>query len=122
MEALQRMKQRQKHYYDRQAKTLEPIAPGDIVRMRLPGQKTWSAGTCLESAGPRSYEIQVGERQYRRNRRHLIPTPEVLPSERDLGAEDSDKTTSTVPADNSPAESKDVTPTFSPINTNYKAS
>lgn len=44
--------------------------------MKLPGQKTWSAGTCMAQAGPRSYEVKVGETVYRRNRRQLIQSKE----------------------------------------------
>ena len=83
--ALNAQKQCQKFYYDRQAKPLKPIAPGETVRLRLPGQSTWSTGECKGHVGPRSYEVKVGERSYRRNRRQLIhagesPTQD-LPSE-----------------------------------------
>ena len=44
--------------------------------MRLPGEKTWSSGTCTDTAGPRSYRVQVGQAVYRRNRRQLIKTGE----------------------------------------------
>ena len=65
-------KQRQQHYYNRHAKLLHPIKPGETVRMKLPGQKTWTAGTCTGQTGPRSYDVKVGETVYRRNRRQLI--------------------------------------------------
>ena len=65
--ALNAQKQHQKFYYDRQAKPLKPIAPGETVRLRLPGESTWSTGECKGLVGPRSYEVQVGERSYRRN-------------------------------------------------------
>ena len=55
------------------------------------GQTTWSTGTCKSLVGPRSYDVQVGERVYRRNRRQLIyaneppltdpPIVDLLPSE-----------------------------------------
>ena len=69
-------KQRQQHYYNKQVRPLEPISVGDTVRMRLPGEKTWSPGTCTAEAGPRSYRVQVGGAIYRRNRRQLIKTGE----------------------------------------------
>ena len=69
-------KQRQQHYYDRHAKPLHPIKPGETVRMRLPGQNTWTAGTCTGQTGPRSYDVKVGETMYRRNRRQLIQANE----------------------------------------------
>ena len=69
-------KQRQQHYYNRHAKPLHPIKPGETVRMRLPGQKTWTAGTCTGQTGPRSYDVKIGETVYRRNRRQLIQANE----------------------------------------------
>ena len=74
--ALNAQKQRQQYYYNRQARPLKPITPGETVRMRLPGQTTWSAGTCTGLVGPRNYDVQVEERHYRRNRRQLIQTNE----------------------------------------------
>ena len=62
-------KQRQRYYYNNHTKPLQPIDRGETVRIRLPGQKTWSAGTCMGPVGPRSYEVKVGESVYRRNRR-----------------------------------------------------
>ena len=39
---------------------MKPIKTGETVRMRLPGQATWSVGTCKAMVGPRSYEILIG--------------------------------------------------------------
>ena len=44
-------KQHQQHYYDRHAKVLHPIKPGETVCMRLPGQNTWTAHVYEESCG-----------------------------------------------------------------------
>ena len=71
------MKQRQLFYYNRHAKPLKSIEPGETIRMRWPGQSTWSAGTCTGVVGPKSYEVQVGEGRYRQNRRHLIRSNET---------------------------------------------
>ena len=71
-EALVTRKERQKYYYDQHAMSLQPIAVGDTVWMRLPGQTTWSAGICTDTLGPRSYAVKMGERVFRRNRRQLI--------------------------------------------------
>ena len=65
--ALNAQKQRQKFYYDHQAKPLKPIAPGETVRLRVPGQSTSSTGECKGLVGPRSYEVKVGKRSYRHN-------------------------------------------------------
>ena len=44
--ALLGQKEKQRHHYDKNARTLEPLSPGDGVRLRLPGQSTWSRGIC----------------------------------------------------------------------------
>ena len=74
--ALHQQKQKQQHYYNRQGRPLKPIEQGDTVRIRLPGQYTWSPGICKARVGPRSYEIEVRGVTYRRNRSHIIPTKE----------------------------------------------
>ena len=70
--ALLGKKVKQAHYYNRQARDLPPIAAGETVRMRLPGEKRWTPGTCTGIQGPRSYGVKVGETEYRRNRRQLL--------------------------------------------------
>jgi len=67
-----RLKQRQKQYYDQHSKDLPPVHPGDSVQLRLPGKVRWTVGVCTKIAGPRSYEVKVGNTVYRRNRRQLI--------------------------------------------------
>ena len=80
-------KQHQQFYYNKHAKPLEQISVGDAVCMRLPGDKTWSPGTCTANAGPRSFRVQLEEAVYRRNRRQLLKTGEtpeaVLPEDMD---------------------------------------
>ena len=82
-QALNRLKEKQKSYYNRHAKPLAPLSPGETVRMQLPGDKTWTPGTCTGQSGPRSYNVRVGDQEYRRNRRQLLQTKEpqepVLP-------------------------------------------
>ena len=80
-EAIRMQKARQQSYYDRHVKELRPIQPGQPVQMRLPGKDTWTTGTCLKTAGPRSYEVQVDGRTYRRNRRQLIQVDKDPPTE-----------------------------------------
>ena len=74
--AINQQKYRQQYYYDAHARPLKPLATGDSVRMRLPGEKTWSPGICAGLVGPRSYEVKVGDRTFVRNRRHLIRSQE----------------------------------------------
>ena len=79
--ALRQQKLKQQHYYNRRGRPLKPIEQGDMVRIRLPGQSTWSRGICKTRVGPRSYEIEVGGATYRRNRSHIIPTKEQRDSD-----------------------------------------
>jgi len=44
--AMSDRKRRQKYYYDRHAKLLPNVSPGEIMRIRLPGQKVWTPATC----------------------------------------------------------------------------
>ena len=81
IQELQAQKERQQQYYNQHGRDLRPISPGETVRIRLPGQKTWSVGICKALVGPRSYEVNVGNTIYRRNRRHVIHTDELFDTE-----------------------------------------
>ncbi len=86
--ALTGSKRRQEFYYNKQVK---PVVPGEVVRMKLPGQCNWSTGTCTKKVNERSYVIKAGNVKYRRNRKNLIQCPqEPLPDVEDS----SDTTTS----------------------------
>ena len=74
--ALVGAKERQRFYYNRNAKPLPLITPGETIRMRLPGEKRWTKGTCAQELGNRSYQVKVGSGKYRRNRRDLLKTNE----------------------------------------------
>ena len=73
------VKQRQKYYYDKQSKPLEPIAVGETVQMRLSGQDTWTPGTCIAQEGPRSYNVKTEAGTYHHNCSDLISTGEPQP-------------------------------------------
>lgn len=70
------IKQRQQYYYNRAVKPLKTITPGETVRMKLPGQDTWSPGTCTEQRDKRSYIVRVGDTHHRWSSRHLRRTNE----------------------------------------------
>ena len=70
--ALAGRKRRQSFYYNQHAHPLPPINEGATVRMRLPGEKTWTPGTHTEQVDSRSYRVKVGGTVYRRNRRQLV--------------------------------------------------
>lgn len=63
-------KQRQQYYYNQLTKPQQAIGHGETVHMKLPGQKMWSAGTCMGQVGPLSYKVKVGESVYRHNCRN----------------------------------------------------
>ena len=72
---IERQKQCQEYYYNQR---LKPIAAGEAVRMRLPGQKGWNQGVCTGLVGPRSYRVKVGESMFIRNSKQLIRSGEEL--------------------------------------------
>ena len=63
--------------YNKTARPLREISSGDAIRMRLPGEVTWTAGVCVGRVGPRSYDVRVGGSIYRRNRKHIMLTHEI---------------------------------------------
>lgn len=73
-----------------------------MVRMKLPGQDTWSPGTCTGKVANRSYVVKVGDTEYRRNRRHIQRTNEPPIPESEIPEADE-----TVPA---PLEDSQVKP------------
>ena len=70
------MKRRQQYYANQHTKPLTPIESGDTIRMRLPGKKRCSVGTCIRQVAPRSY-VNVDGATYPRNRRQLLCAGEV---------------------------------------------
>ena len=86
---------KQAHYYNRKARDLPPISVGETVRLRLPGEKRWTAGRCTGFQGPRSYLVRVGETEYRRNRRHLIRRDEPQVPELELPRQEGQPTPQT---------------------------
>ena len=79
---MRKQKQKQKHYYDQHTHELPKLDNGDAIRMCLPGEKEWSLGQVIGDVSNRSYQVEVNEKQYRRNRWWLRATPETLePSE-----------------------------------------
>ena len=65
-------------YYNKMAKPLKPLHPGDTIRMKLPGEEQWSLGACKRQVDTRSYLVECQGRVYRRNRRQLRSTSEDL--------------------------------------------
>ena len=98
-EGLSRRSEIQQQYYNRNAKVLKPLNTGDTVRVRKPGQKTWTSAVVTRvTEAPRSYVDDAEGTSYRRNRRDLIKTTEATNQQPDL--EDS-KTNTTNPVHDS---------------------
>ena len=73
-----KMKQRQKSHYDRNAKDLSPLKPGDSVRVKRGHH--WEPATVIQKHhNTRSYIVAANGSQLRRNRRHLMHTPHIPP-------------------------------------------
>ena len=74
-ETLIARQEKQKMNFDRYAKPLSTMSPGDIVRMKC-GSQWEPAVVVAEDSRPRSFIVQKDRKQYRRNRRHLLKTKE----------------------------------------------
>lgn len=75
---LREYQDRQKMYHDKNAKPLNELEEGDVVRIKDGSNKVASKGIIVS---PRSYLVKDNFGQiYRRNRRHLVKTSESPPS------------------------------------------
>ena len=70
--ALSDRHRRQSFYYNQHARPLTPIDEGATARVRLPGEKTWTPGTCTDQVNPRRYRVIVGGTVYTPSRRQLV--------------------------------------------------
>ncbi|XP_021340553.1 uncharacterized protein K02A2.6-like [Mizuhopecten yessoensis] len=79
-EQLRSRQDRQKYQYDKRAKSLPQIRPGESVRVRV--NRTWEPARVRQKhTEPRSFIIQTPNgRKYRRNRRDLLKTAEPPPT------------------------------------------
>ena len=81
-EKLKERKLNQEHYYNRGTRELVDLQSGDTVHIRpLPTdrEKLWKKATVIKQVAPRSYEVDLHGKVYRRNRRHLVKTSESSP-------------------------------------------
>ena len=80
--ALTSRQQTQKEYFDRSSKALKPLLPGDTIRMRQ--GNTWEPAVLVresKAGEPRSYIVRANNHEYRRNRKDILKTQEILHSE-----------------------------------------
>ena len=70
---LRERKAKQAYYYDRTAKELDRLKPGDAARVKLrPDSREWTKAAIDKEVDIRSYQVCTEDgRVYRRNRRHL---------------------------------------------------
>lgn len=88
-------KSRQKSYFDRNTRSLEPLYVNDSVRVQF--GKQWIPGKIISKQGERSYNVQTKSGKiYRRNRKCLIKSheqsfefyPNILLNPTDSGVSD----------------------------------
>ncbi len=77
---LKESKAKQAYYYDKEAKELKPLHEGDTVRVQPnKGKSKWIQATVQRQVDVRSYEVATEDgRIFRRNRRHLRKTSEMM--------------------------------------------
>uniref|UniRef100_A0A5S6Q9Z0 RNA-directed DNA polymerase n=1 Tax=Trichuris muris TaxID=70415 RepID=A0A5S6Q9Z0_TRIMR len=63
----------QEKFYNRGAKNLPQLAPGDRVRVQATKTREWESGIVLKEVAPRSYLVRVRDVLLRRNRRFIRP-------------------------------------------------
>ena len=56
------------YYYDYESTKSETIKQGGEIRIRKPNEEAWTKGKCLKEVGPRSFEVIVDDKIYRRNK------------------------------------------------------
>jgi hypothetical protein len=87
----------QKDVYNRSAKDLRSLKPGETVRVQSirPHKKEWQKGIVQKTSGIRSYDVELEDgTKLRRNRKFLRPTPESFVEQ----AVEADAATSKVPS------------------------
>ncbi|KAL3854889.1 hypothetical protein ACJMK2_014125 [Sinanodonta woodiana] len=81
-------KRKQKKYYNRSSKELQPLHNGDVVRVKPKDKHSpWRKGVVERQLDIRSYKIRTEDGcMYRRNRKHLRATKENIidPDSQDL--------------------------------------
>ena len=75
-ENMETVRAKQKFYYDRNAKDLNTLSPGESVRIQVePDKNKWRKGTITGKMNTRSYEVLCENGQkYRRNSVHIRPS------------------------------------------------
>ena len=75
--SLEKKRKQNKVHYDKSAKTLSMLQPGDTVRMQTDRGYDKIAIIERRTNDPRSYIVKCNGKQYRRNRKHLLLVTET---------------------------------------------
>ena len=104
---LKERKAKQTYYYNRGAKELSKLEPGDVVHIKPDrDSKRWAKATVAKEVDIRSYQVRTEDgRTYRRNRRHLRLSrqpffraiPPESPSQQDQSVTEADLPSCPVP-------------------------
>ncbi len=71
--SMEKKQLKQKVYYDRGAKPLQPLQEGENVKIRDPKTNIWQPGQITHvNAEPRSYTVESNGGEYRRNRSDIL--------------------------------------------------
>ncbi|XP_048582171.1 uncharacterized protein K02A2.6-like isoform X2 [Nematostella vectensis] len=101
---LQARQDRQKSYYDRTSKCLQPVYPQDAVRVFNPLNSKWEPGIVRAAAPtPRSHIVDMANGStLTRNRRHIRPTGEKLSLNNTSATDDYEPVSEPAPNGNQP--------------------
>ena len=80
IKATVKTKQQNKRYYDRVSKPLPPLVAGEHMRSKVKPNTSpvWSKGKIVGKLNERPYVVEIGGKQYRRDRFHIRKTRELL--------------------------------------------
>ncbi|RXN21973.1 Transposon Ty3-G Gag-Pol poly [Labeo rohita] len=80
-EQLSKKRQCQKTYYDKSSKALRPLLQGEVVRLATSKGHDRIGLVKKLCDEPRSYLVQSEGKEYRRNRKHILPVSEPPPQQ-----------------------------------------
>lgn len=83
MNQISKKRRCQKTYYDKSSRTLRPLLQGEVVRLATTKGHDRIGLVKQLCDEPRSYLVEVGGREYRRNRKHILPVAEPPPQKLD---------------------------------------
>ncbi len=69
----------QKVFFDKRSKSLYPLHESQVVRIQTTKGHNKIGVVRNTLTEPRTYVVESGGKEYRRNRRHLLPVKEPLP-------------------------------------------